>query len=34
VPEEGYTAFFGEIVYQENGQRFFLSTTVRILGKE
>jgi PhoPQ-activated pathogenicity-related protein len=34
LPEEGYAAFFGEIVYQEKGQRFFLSTNVRILGRE
>ncbi|MCS7186438.1 MAG: PhoPQ-activated pathogenicity-related family protein [Armatimonadetes bacterium] len=32
-PEQGYAAAFAEIVYEIDGQRFSLCTTIRIVGK-
>lgn len=32
-PEQGYSAAFAEILYEINGQRFSLCTTIRIVGK-
>ncbi len=31
-PEEGYTAVFGEIVYDINGRPAYLSTALKIIG--
>jgi len=32
-PDEGYTAVFGEAIYEIDGQKFSLSTQVKILSK-
>lgn len=33
VPSSGYAAMFGEAVYEHNGQAYFLSTSVKIVGQ-
>jgi len=33
-PDEGYTALFGEVIYDADGREFPLSTNVRIIGPE
>jgi len=34
VPQTGYAALFGEAMFEDDGVPFYLSTNVRIVGKE